>query len=145
MPSFYPSRKLSKYTVGPIQDCIFQLALHFQHQTLQYLGCEQTPHAFNGFFFYFIFLLLFFYYHCLVLFFFYSLLAYILCCLAKPITPLCWYLLVLGYSPVLHPIFTSYVHSIYVHLDEWYFSPKTNHKSSCHSATMSVQYQVKFT
>ena len=32
-------------------------------------------------------------------------------CLAKPITPLCWYLVVLGYLPALHPIFNSYVHA----------------------------------
>ena len=44
---------------------------------------------------------------------------HIFCCLAKPITPLCWYLLVLGYLPVLHLIFTTY---IYVQSDEWYFS-----------------------
>ena len=34
-------------------------------------------------------------------------------CLAKPITPLCWYLLVLGYLPALHPIFNIVM---YIHL-----------------------------
>ena len=60
--------------------------------------------------------------------FFICLYLHILCCVAKPITPLCWYLVVLGYLPVLHPKFTTYVQSIYVHLDEWYFLLVRLHK-----------------
>ena len=52
--------------------------------------------------------------------FFIRLYLHIFCCFAKPII-LCWYLVVLGYLPVLHPKFTTYVHSIYVHLDEMVF------------------------
>ena len=66
---------------------------------------------------------------CLVLFFI-CLYLHIFCCIAKPII-LCWYLVVLGYLPVLHPKFTTYVQSIYVHLDEWYFS-------SCSSSQENV-------
>ena len=40
--------------------------------------------------------------HCLVLFYLHTF------CLAKPITSLCWYLVVLGYLPALHLIFTSH-------------------------------------
>ena len=55
---------------------------------------------------------------CLVLF--YSLYFFIFC-LAKPITPLCWYL-ALGYLPALHPIFTTYVHAFMYTWMKWYFS-----------------------
>ena len=52
---------------------------------------------------------LFYFLLCLLVLFFYIRYLHIFC-LAKPITPLCWYL-VLGYLPALHPIFNSYVHA----------------------------------
>ena len=44
---------------------------------------------------------------CFIVLFLFVRYLHILCCLTKPITPLCWYLL------VHHPVFTSYVHIIY--------------------------------
>ena len=58
---------------------------------------------------------------------FHSLLAYTLSRQAHQ------YLLVLGYLPVLHPIFTSYVRIIYVHLDEWHFSTMVTILLCCHT------------
>ena len=39
------------------------------------------------------------------------------CCLAKLITPLCWYCVVLGYLPALHPI-VMYMHLCTLGLNE---------------------------
>ena len=66
----------------------------------------------------------------LIVFFFFLLPHYLVLfclhtfCLAKPITSLCWYLVVLGYLPALHLIFTSYVHAfMYIWMNGIFRSP----------------------
>ena len=100
MPYFYPSRKLSKYWWS-YRGLQFPALIIFSTPDFVVPGMWTNLYTPNSFVFFLLcFIVLFLFIHYLHLF----------CCLAKPITPLCWYLVVLGYLPVLHPIFTTYVH-----------------------------------
>ena len=103
-PKVFLQFNLSKYWWSYLE-LQFPALIIFQCQTLQ-PGMWTNLYALNNFLFY------------SVLFFLYS---YIFC-LPKPITPLCWCLVVLGYLPALHPTFTRLVThiAIYLLLDEWY-------------------------
>ena len=104
MPSFYPSRKLSKYwwSYWTLQ---FPALIIFSMPDFVVPGMW-TPNR----------LFLF----CLIVSFLFIHYLHIFCCLAKPITPLCWYLLVLGYLSYF--ILYLLLMYIYVQSDEWYFS-----------------------
>ena len=124
MPSFYPSRKVSKYWWN-YPGLQFPACIIISTPDFVVPGMWTNLYAFNCLFLF-----------CLLVSFF-SIRYLHIFCLTKPITPLCWYLVVLGYLPALHPIV------IYMHLCTlgWMVflslpSTSTTHYTAFHSPPM---------
>ena len=96
--SFYPSKKLNNYwwiylglqSLAPTTFSMLDSVIVGMWMNLCAFNYFILPHCF--------------YYH-----------LHFILCLAKPITPLCWYLVVLGYLFVLHPIsIVMYIAFMYI-------------------------------